>query len=86
MPRNFARGEPPPSNSHEWVGLGTPPTPAQVINARKVEAQRAALPPPQLFVRSNSLTMVEVRPKRRVWPWALATGIAGFLWGRAGRY
>lgn len=90
MPRNFARGEPPPSHSIEWVGLAKPPTPAEVENARKIEAARAKQKQPQqptqMYVRSDSLTLVEIKPKRRIWPWALGTGIAGYLWGRSGRH
>jgi hypothetical protein len=85
--RNFARGEPPPSHSHEWVGLAQAPTPAQVATARQVEAERAntgaAAPQPVLLSRTDSLTLVSVNPKpRRIWPWALTAGLAGYFWGR----
>lgn len=90
MPRNFARGEPPPSHSIEWVGLAKPPTPAEIDNARKIEAARARQKQPQqrqqptqMYVRSDSLTLVEIKPRRRIWPWALGAGAVGYHWGRA---
>lgn len=85
--RNWARGDSPPAHSWEYVGLAMPPTQKQVDNSNKANATRAAAPAkgaqqrPVVMTATETL-MIDIRPKQRIWPWALASGIVGFLWGR----
>lgn len=81
--RNFARGSAPPAHSWEWVGVEHPPG----MSSREKRPQAPAAAPrsatqatPQRAAILVSETVVVVQKRR--WPWVVAAGVLGYLFGR----